>query len=125
MRPNLEMNPMPSPAAETWTATRRSPRHKVNLAIRLFAVVQHRKYALQGRTHDLSTRGMGVYIPAELQPGLVVQVELVLPDSQISLGVDGIVRDSEGFRCGLEFHNLSPRDQQALTRYCELLSKSD
>ena len=115
---------MPQTAAAS-TATRRSPRHKVSLAIRLFAVTQHRKYALQGRTHDLSAEGMAVYIPAELQRGQMVQLEFILPDSQISLGVDGIVRDSEGFRCGLEFHNLSPIDQEALTRYCQLLGKSD
>ena len=119
------MNPVTASAPITPTATRRSPRHKVSLAIRVFAVTQQRKYALQGRTHDLSKEGMAVYIPAELECGQRVQLEFILPDSQISLGVDGIVRDSEGFRCGLEFHNLSPLDQEALTRYCQALAKAD
>jgi c-di-GMP-binding flagellar brake protein YcgR len=109
---------------EVRTPARRSPRHKVNLAVCLFAEMQQRKCALQGRSHDLSAEGMAVYIPAELRRGQMVQVEFILPDSQLRLGVDGIVRDSEGFRCGLEFRNLSPADQLALTRYCEQLAGS-
>ena len=112
-------------ATPVWTATRRSPRHKVSMAISLYAVTEQRKYALQGRSHDLSAEGMAVYIPAELQRGQMVQLEFILPDSQLRLGVDGIVRDSEGFRCGLEFHNLSAGDQEALAGYCQQLSKAD
>lgn len=118
------MQQLSTSSTEPRTPARRSPRHKVSLAVSLFAVTQQRKYALQGRSHDLSAEGMAVYIPAELSRGQMVQVEFVLPDSQLRLGVDGIVRDSKGFRCGLEFHNLSPADQLALARYCEQLAGS-
>ena len=116
------MQQVSTSTSEVRTPARRSPRHKVSLAVCLFAEMQQRKCALQGRSHDLSAEGMAVYIPAELRRGQMVQVEFILPDLQLS--VDGIVRDAEGFRCGLEFHNLSPADQLALGRYCEQLAGS-
>jgi c-di-GMP-binding flagellar brake protein YcgR len=104
------------------TGVRRSSRLKVNFAIKLFVVVQQRQCVLQGRSHDLSEEGMAIYIPAELTPAQPVQIEFILPDTNQRLGVQAIVRDSKGFRCGIEFQNLTPFDQVALRRQCELLA---
>ena len=107
---------------DAWVGVRRSPRYKVNLPIRLFAVVQNRKTVLQGRSHDLSREGMAIYIPAELQTGQMVQIEFVIPKSQQRLGVNAIVRCSTGFRCGVEFQNLTPLDLECLSQYCKELA---
>ena len=101
---------------------RRSPRLKVNFAIKLFVLVEQRQCVLQGRSHDLSEEGMAIYIPAELAPTQPVQIEFILPDTNQRLGVQAIVRDSMGFRCGIEFQNLTPFDQAALRRQCGLLA---
>lgn len=106
------------------TCVRRSPRFKVNFAIKLFAVLQQRRCVLQGRSHDLSEEGMAIYIPAELERGQVVQIEFILPETNQRLGVQAMVRDSSGFRCGVEFKDLTPVDQAALRLQCEALAKN-
>ncbi|HJX01017.1 MAG TPA: PilZ domain-containing protein [Terriglobales bacterium] len=100
---------------------RRSQRFKVNFPIKLFAVLGQRRCVLQGQSHDLSEQGMAIYIPADLEVGAMVQIEFMVPRSNQRLGVTGIVRDSSGFRCGVEFQNLTPTDQKALTDCCEKL----
>ncbi len=114
-----------SVSAHVSHPVRRSQRFKVNFAIKVFAVVQQRKCVLQGRSHDLCEDGMAIYIPAELQRGQVVQMEFILPYVQRRLGVAATVRDCEGFRCGLEFENLTAMEQEAIERCCEKLAELD
>jgi c-di-GMP-binding flagellar brake protein YcgR len=111
-------------ATSVGTGVRRSPRLKVNFAIKLFVVVEQRQCVLQGRSHDLSEEGMAIYIPAELTPAQPVQIEFILPDTNQRLGVQAVVRDSKGFRCGIEFQNLTQFDQAALRRQCEVLASA-
>jgi hypothetical protein len=115
---------MPAPPANVVTRARRSQRFKVNFAIKLFTVVHHRKRVLQGRSHDLCEDGMAIYIPAELERGQIVQVEFLLPNSQQRLGIGAIVRDCQGFRCGIQFDHLTAGEQQALEQCCEHLAIS-
>lgn len=113
---------MSATPTDARTGIRRSPRYRVNFAILLFAVVQNRKCTLQGRSHDLSLEGMSVYIAAELQVGQVVQIQFALPESQRRLGVNAIVRNSQGFRCAVEFQNLTSVEQEELARCCQRLA---
>jgi hypothetical protein len=116
------LNQMPAPPVNAGPRVRRSQRFKVNFAIKLFTVVQHRRLMLQGRSHDLSEDGMAIYIPAELATGQTVQIEFVVPDSQQRLGISAIVRDCEGFRCGVQFDQLSTTEHKALEQCCERLA---
>ena len=112
-----------SVSAHVSHPVRRAQRFKVNFAIKLFTVVQQRKCVLQGRSHDLCEGGMAIYIPAELQRGQVVQMEFILPYIQRRLGVAATVRDCKGFRCGLQFENLSPAEQDAIEECCGKLAQ--
>ena len=107
------------------TGVRRTRRFRVNFPIKLFAFVQQERRVLQGQSHDLSEQGMAIYIPAELELGQSVQIEFMVPETNRRLGVHGIVRDSVGFRCGIEFQNLTPLDQDALHRQCEALENAE
>ena len=114
-----------STASTTLRAgVRRSPRFRVNFAIRLFAVVDQRRCVFQGRSHDLSEEGMAIYIPAELELTQPVQIEFLLPETNQRLGVQAVVRNSSGFRCGIEFQNLTVVDQAALRRQCQALASA-
>jgi c-di-GMP-binding flagellar brake protein YcgR len=115
---------MPTPPAKAVTQVRRSERFRVNFAIKLFAVVHHRKCVLQGRSHDICEDGMAIYIPAELERGQMVQVEFLLPNSQQRLGIGAIVRDCQGFRCGIQFDHLTAAERHALEQCCERLAIS-
>ncbi|MBV9073293.1 MAG: PilZ domain-containing protein [Acidobacteria bacterium] len=112
---------MSTPAITAPTGVRRTPRFRVNFPIKLFANVQQRRCAIQGRSHDLSMLGMAIYIPAELESGQTVQIEFVIPNTNQRLGVNAIVRNSQGFRCGVEFQNLTPLDESGLTKLCAKL----
>jgi len=115
---------MSSSTGNNGQCVRRSQRFRVNFPIKLFAVVQQRRCALLGRSHDLSQAGMAIYIPAELQVGQMVQIEFILPDSSHRLGVTALVRDCSGFRCGIEFLSLTPAEQKAVTDCCDKLSNA-
>jgi c-di-GMP-binding flagellar brake protein YcgR len=101
---------------------RRTPRFRVNVPIRLFASVKQRKCVLQGCTHDLSEDGVAIYIPMELQAGSDVRIEFVAPETQQHIDIQGVVRASSGFRCGIEFRDLTPDDQAVLQRQCDALA---
>lgn len=116
---------MSTTPADARIGTRRSPRYKVNFAILLFAVVQNRKCTLQGRSHDISVEGMSVYIAAELQVGQLVQIQFVLPESQRKLGVTAVVRNSQGFRCSVEFQHLAAVEQEELAVCCQRLAAAE
>jgi c-di-GMP-binding flagellar brake protein YcgR len=112
-------------ATSTWTGVRRFPRYRVNFPIKLFAFVQGRRSVLQGRSHDISEQGMAIYIPAELEVGQMIQIEFIVPEGNQRLGVNAIIRDSVGFRCGVEFQDLTPLDTETLRRHCEFLAASE
>ena len=65
---------------------------------------------------------MAIYIPAELEAGQTVQIEFTIPEMNRRLGVNAVVRNCKGFRCGVEFRDLTSIDQDALRRHCEALS---
>ena len=111
-----------TPPQACVSGTRRSQRLRVDFPIKLFFNVQQRRCVLQGKSHDLSQEGMAIYIPAELQVGQFIQIEFILPGSNQRLGVNAIVRDCDGFRCGVEFQNLTVVDQDALNRCCRKLA---
>ena len=113
---------MSSAAHVCVPGTRRSERFRVDFPIKLFFHVQQRRCVLQGKSHDLSQEGMAIYIPAELRVGQFVQIEFVLPHSQQRLGINGVVRDCKGFRCGVEFQDLTAVDQAALSLCCQKLA---
>jgi c-di-GMP-binding flagellar brake protein YcgR len=114
---------MPSTAANiSVPSARRSDRFRVDFPIKLFFRVQQRRCVLQGKSHDLSHQGMAIYIPAELRVGQFVQIEFVLPHTNQRLGINGVVRDRDGFRCGIEFQDLTSIDQEALSLCCKKLA---
>ena len=104
------------------SGTRRSERLRVDFPIKLFFDVQQRRCVLQGKSHDLSQQGMAIYIPAELKVGQFVQIEFVLPNTHQRLGINAVVRDCKGFRCGVEFQDLTAVDQAALSLCCQKLA---
>lgn len=73
-----------------------------------------------GRGHDLSRGGMAIYVPRDLKIGQEVGLEFELPHSRMRFGVRCVVRNSEGYRYGIEFLQLAGTElaelKQALER---------
>jgi len=107
---------------KSWTMERRWPRYKVDL--RLKVVLNHhegRNFTF-GQGSDVSEGGMAAYIPAELEIGEVVQIELMLPYSKEMVVVRAEVRNKNGFRYGLEYVLISPDHKELLMKSLRTLA---
>jgi hypothetical protein len=89
--------------AEPNTGERRWPRLKIDLRIRVTYTVGLEIETVDGQGHDICEGGMGTYIPAELNHGDNVVVELVLRYGQPRISFSAKVNNRNGFRYGLEF----------------------
>lgn len=107
---------------KNWTVERRWPRYKVDL--RLKVVLSHhggRNFTF-GQGSDVSEGGMAAYIPAELEVGEVVQIEVTLPYSTELVVVRAEVRNKNGFRYGLEYVLITPEHKELLKKSLRTLA---
>src|ERR1700694_6022325 len=93
-------------APPTYDTIRRYLRISSNIGVRVF----HAAKQTSGRGHDIGAGGMAIYVPLELAVGTSVNLSFQLPYSRMALGVRAIVRNSNGFRYGVEFVNLTPSE---------------
>lgn len=99
-------------------AVRRYERLSVNVAVRAFLSDGR---VTNGRGHDVGEGGMAIYVPLELAAGTVVNISFQLPYSRITFGVRATVRNSNGFRYGVEFVNLTTFEAEEIRRVTSIL----
>lgn len=104
---------LPPPLA----AVRRYDRFSLNIAVRLFL----EKGFTTGRGHDVGGGGVAIYVPLDLAVGTSVNISFQLPYSRMVFGVRAIVRNSNGFRYGVEFVNLTPPEAAEIKRIISIL----
>jgi hypothetical protein len=105
---------LPPPLA----AVRRYDRLSLNIAVRVF----HEKGQFTtGRGHDVGRGGAAIYVPLDLAVGTSVNISFQLPYSRMVFGVRAIVRNSNGFRYGVEFVNLTPSEAVEIERIISIL----
>lgn len=75
-----------------------------------------------GRSQDLSLRGIGAYVPCELEIGQYVDMLVRIPFKQEDLRFGAIVRNRKGYRYGFEFSTLQRPHQEFLEEICATLS---
>jgi len=102
------------------SAERRHPRFKVNFHVKLLGDVR----TCEGQAHDLSEAGIAIEIPAQVAEGEQIRLEFTLPRSEWHLIVYARVKHVSAGRCGLEFHKLTRRESDELSRVCRALSAS-
>src|SRR5215510_10812704 len=90
-----------------WRAVRRVPRYSIDVTVRIGLVKNGQKQTLSGRGSELSEMGMAAYVPAELNIGDRVSIEMMLPYSREALSLVAIVRNRSGFRYGMEFKDTT------------------
>ncbi len=99
-------------------AVRRYDRLSLNIAVRVFL---EKEQFTNGRGHDVGVGGMAVYVPLDLAVGNSVNISFQLPYSRMVFGVRAIVRNSNGFRYGVEFVNLTPSEAAEIERIISIL----
>ena len=102
--------------------TRRFRRYPVRVFVRVSLPAEPWRNVLQGISNDLCAQGMALYVPEQLQSGQQIQITFHLPITGDEIALKAVVRDSDGFRCGVEFTELSSNHQTVLAECCSRLS---
>ena len=105
-----------------WRAVRRFPRYSIDVAVRVSTVKNSQKCTYSGRGSELSEGGMAAYIPAELDLGDRVSIDMMLPYSREALAIEAIVRNRSGFRYGMEFKQITDAQRHSILRTCSALA---
>jgi hypothetical protein len=92
---------------------RRWTRHKIDVRLKVSFPQGRDNNTAFGRGNNLSSGGMGAYIPCAIPVGAKVLLEVSFPYSTVEVRVAAIVRTCEGFRYGLEFVDV-PADIRAV-----------
>lgn len=98
---------------------RRHPRLSVDVSVRVF---RNGSFATLGRGHDISSSGMALYTPIELQRDQEIQLSFVLPYSRVQFGIKAFVRNRDGFRYGIEFTSLNEKELAEVERVTKILA---
>jgi len=101
---------------------RRCPRFPIDIPVGITLVRNGTKVGCSGRASELSERGIASYIFMDLAIGDWLAVEITLPYSHEAVRFDAVIRNRAGFRYGLEFKEMNPRQKQLLVRACSALS---
>jgi c-di-GMP-binding flagellar brake protein YcgR len=90
----------------------------------LTATVRDQSGETKIKTHalDISESGIGTLAGEGWGVGSQVALELPLPVENTFLEIQGVVRHRTGVRCGLEFLEVSPQQQQILRQVCQFLA---
>lgn len=75
-----------------------------------------------GQGSDVSEGGMAAYIPAELEIGELVSIEVTLPYSKETVTLKAEVRNKNGFRYGLEHMLISDENRELLRKSLSTLA---
>ena len=104
------------------TVKRRNERYL--LSTRLTATIRDGQHESKVQTHvlDISESGIGALCLQGWGAGVHVDLDVVLPQDSAHLEIQAIVRHQTGVRCGLEFVDLSAKQQETLRDFCRFLA---
>ena len=99
---------------------------RVPLDVRVRAVILENEHqtVIYGRSAQLSLGGMGVTMTREIPKGTIVTLMFKLPGDEAEHVLQAQVRYRSGFRCGLEFLDISAQTHKELMRFCMQSSRA-
>ncbi len=102
---------------------RNHPRFRVDIRLKVTTGIVNNGKPLFGRGSDISEGGMRVFVPADLEIGESVTIELTVPYSEQKLTVRGVLRNRLGFSYGVEYSaSTTLAERQVIARACKALS---
>ena len=102
--------------APGFTTTRKVPRYKLTVPLRLTVLRSGVPGEISGRTLEVGEGGVGVAVGSQLQLGESVRVEFLLPQMTTPVRATAVVRYQREGNFGLQFLRL-PVEQQSIIRY--------
>jgi hypothetical protein len=99
-----------------FETSRRFPRYKLEVPVRVLARKGDKTVITQGRGNELNEGGMAVFAGAELRLREEIAVEFTPPYSNQPIRVRCMVRDRKGYVYGLEFLSITAEDHLNTTQ---------
>jgi len=110
--------------AKAQKAARRFPRYRFDARIEASVFRDGVTVTLWGRTNELAQDGLGATLSGPVQAGEVVSLEFPIPAAPHVMKLRGVVRYSDGLRCGMEFLVVTDEQRMTLRQVCVLLSNA-
>ena len=95
-----------------YTSMRRWTRYNVSLSLRVRVPTASGEEFMLAHGRDVSQGGMAVYVPADLEIGNAVLLELIFPGTEKPLTLHATIKNRMGFKYGVEFMNPTPEQQE-------------
>ena len=107
--------------AKKLLVSRAIDRHAVHVPIKIEILRSGEKVVLHGKSVDLSERGIGGSIKAQLTPGEMVKVEFSLPNAPAPIDGYAIVRHRRVEFYGFEFLSIDDKNLDIIRAVCAIL----
>jgi len=99
---------------------RRWERHDLSIPVSVTVLLNGGRFSFRGEACDIGSGGMRLFLTRELDPGVSVTLEFLIPYNTTELVVRGVIRNRDGFTHGVEFVNPSSYTQQMIERTCKV-----
>lgn len=100
---------------------RRWKRYPVILSLRARVPTESGLQFVDAHGRDISQGGMAVYVPAELERGQSILLQLTFPGLRQPLNLLALVKNRVGSKYGVEFINPTPYQQEIILSNLEKL----
>ena len=111
---------VPQPSKTQDAKSQRAwPRYDVSIPVLATASLNGERIELHGQASDVSRGGLRLLLSREVSPGTSLLMHFILPYSSPRIAVRGIVRNRDGFSCGVEFVSPTTYQQQLIERACK------
>jgi len=87
---------------QQWAVQRKSPRHRVDMVVKVVAARKARNAETHAHCTDVSLGGMAVFSPVRLDCGEIIKIQFD------EFALEAKVRNENGNRYGLEFATPEP-----------------
>ncbi len=98
--------------------SRRFTRHRIDVRLKVSFRDEGKPVSVFGRANVLGQGGLGAFIPYNLRIGTQVTLEISFPYSPAELKIEAIIRNSLGFRYGLEFKKMGDEALAVIIQNC-------
>jgi len=94
--------------------TRRSPRAKISMHVKVWRRVKGGKALVPGFSKNICQDGIAVFIPADVPIHEKLELQFTLPGSSREITVQAIVRRVHNLQYGMEFTSLDANSKRLL-----------
>jgi len=107
--------------AITKSQQRRWERYQVKIRTKITVNLNGETSCFHGEASDVSQGGLRLFMPRQLEPGIIVLMELSLPYNSQVMAIRGLIRNRSGFSYGVEFVSPTRYQQETIAQCCKAL----